>query len=68
MLNTSLINERKAAEILGLKVTTVRRWRFSGGGPRYIKVGAAVRYDVRDIEAFIDAGRRSSTSERGEPA
>lgn len=71
MENTSthrLVNERKAAERLGIKVCTIRRWHWSGDGPPFIKVGAAVRYDVVDLEAFIDAGRRTSTSDRGEAA
>ena len=58
-----LINEHEAAARLGLKVTTLRRWRWSGDGPAYHKIGAAVRYDPAEVERFIDAGRRTSTSD-----
>lgn len=59
----SLIKEDPAARILGVEVATLRRWRWSGGGPAFIKLGNAVRYDPRDLAAFIEAGRRRSTSE-----
>jgi Helix-turn-helix domain len=58
-----LLNETQAAHQLGLKVTTMRRWRWSGDGPTFIKIGAAVRYDPIDLQKFIEAGRRSSTSD-----
>ncbi len=59
------MKEHEAAARLGLKVATLRRWRWSGRGPPFIKIGAAVRYDPDDVEAFIEAGRRSSTSDLG---
>ena len=58
-----LITETHAANILGLKVATLRRWRWVGRGPQFIKVGEAVRYDPADIHQFIEAGRRRSTSD-----
>jgi hypothetical protein len=61
-----LVNEYGAAEILGLKVSTLRRWRWAGCGPEYVKLGASVRYDPRALAEFVDAGRRSSTSDRGD--
>ena len=70
ILNTSganttpnyLINEFEAAARLGLKVATLRRWRWAGRPPPFFKIGNAVRYAVEDIDAFIAAGRRTSTS------
>ena len=57
-----LFNEKDAAAILCVKVPTLRRWRWAGGGPRFLKIGGAVRYDLADLEAFIVASRRHSTS------
>lgn len=57
-----LINEHEAARRLGLKVSTLRRWRWQGIGPIFCRIGAAVRYDPRDLVDFIEAGRRTSTS------
>lgn len=57
-----LVNEHEAARRLGMKVSTLRRWRWQGIGPVFCRIGAAVRYDPRDLVAFIAAGRRASTS------
>jgi hypothetical protein len=61
-----LVDEHRAAEILGLKVSTLRRWRWAGSGPQFIKLGAAVRYDPQALSGFVEAGRRRSTSDRGD--
>jgi hypothetical protein len=63
-----LLNERQASDFLCLKVSTLRRWRWSGCGPEFVKIGAAVRYDPAVLRAFIAAGRRRSTSDTGEAA
>ncbi len=58
----ALVNEAGAAHVLSLSVKTLRRWRWAGKGPRFVKVGAAVRYDPAELATFIEAGRRTSTS------
>ncbi len=58
-----LLREQEAADILNFKVATLRRWRWAGKGPRYRKIGGAVRYSVEDLKSFIDSSVRSSTSE-----
>ncbi len=60
-----LLKEGEAAKILNLEVATLRRWRWSGRGPRFLKLGGAVRYELADIEAFIEASRKASTSDPG---
>jgi predicted DNA-binding transcriptional regulator AlpA len=47
------LNEFELSKLLGVKVATVRRWRQCQRGPRYIKVGAAVRYDLNDVRAWL---------------
>jgi predicted DNA-binding transcriptional regulator AlpA len=59
-----LLTEREASHRLGLSVRTLQKWRLLGQGPRYLKLGQAVRYDPGDLEAFVQAARRRSTSER----
>jgi hypothetical protein len=61
----SLVDETKAAQLLDLRVKTLRRWRWAGKGPRFIKLGSAVRYRLADLDEFIAAGQRSSTSDTG---
>jgi hypothetical protein len=48
-----MIDTKEAARRLGLKTQTLNRWRFSGDGPRYYKVGGAVRYSPADLADFI---------------
>ena len=51
-----------AAEYLGgVVIGTLAKWRHFGEGPAYVKVGSRVFYDRADLDAFIDAGRRTST-------
>jgi hypothetical protein len=61
----SLVDETKAAQLLDLTVKTLRRWRWAGKGPHFVKLGSAVRYRPADLDEFIGAGRRSSTSDTG---
>lgn len=61
----TLCNEHEAAELLGLSVKTLRRWRWAGCGPIYHKLGTAVRYSHVDLSEYVLAGRRASTSDRG---
>jgi hypothetical protein len=57
-----LVNERVAAELLGLSVRTMQKWRLQGVGPRFLKLGHAVRYDLTDLEEFVGERRCESTS------
>lgn len=61
-----LLNERDAAQLLGLSARTLQKWRLQGVGPRYLKLGHAVRYSLKDLKAFLDSGRRRSTSDPGD--
>lgn len=64
---TQLINEREAATLLGLSVKCLQGWRLRGGGPPFVKLGRAVRYEVPALEAFVQDAVRRSTSDSGVP-
>jgi predicted DNA-binding transcriptional regulator AlpA len=49
----TLLNEYDVARITGLSVASVRRWRLLRQGPKYLKIGAAVRYKPEDISAWL---------------
>lgn len=51
----TLLNEHDVARITGLSVASVRRWRLFRQGPKYLKIGAAVRYRIEDIRAWLDS-------------
>jgi predicted DNA-binding transcriptional regulator AlpA len=55
-----------AALYVGLTASTLEKMRLTGVGPRFVRLGArAVGYARDDLDAFVDAGRRSSTSDPG---
>ncbi len=56
---------REAAGYLRLQPSTLERWRSVGGGPPYQKFGGRVVYLRDDLDAFVNAGRRISTSDQG---
>jgi predicted DNA-binding transcriptional regulator AlpA len=55
-LNT-LLNEHDVARVTGLSIASVRRWRLLRRGPKYLKIGAAVRYKPKDISAWLECRR-----------
>jgi hypothetical protein len=51
-----LLNQGAAAEFLGLTPNTLMAWRSRKlPGPAYIKVGGRVKYDVRDLLAYLES-------------
>ena len=58
-----LFKEAETAKILGVKVGTLRYWRWKGFGPRFVKLGNLVRYDPRELEQFLADHTCKSTSE-----
>lgn len=57
-----LMNEHEAARSLSLAVPTLRKWRVHGGGPPFLKLNRAVRYDPSDLSAWLAARRFDSTT------
>ncbi len=51
----NLRNEHDVARLTGLSVASVRRWRLLRQGPKYLKIGAAVRYKAEDISAWLES-------------
>jgi excisionase family DNA binding protein len=45
------------AELLGVPVRTIYRWRWTGDGPRGFRVGRHVRYRAADIERWLEERR-----------
>lgn len=51
------LNEEQVADVTGVSLATLRRWRVLGTGPKFRKLGTGpkspVRYDPADLEAWI---------------
>ncbi len=56
-----ILRTPEAAEYVGLSPATLEKQRLIGEGPRFIRLGnRAVGYDVCDLDAWIEAQRRST--------
>lgn len=59
-----LLNEHDLARITGMSVATVRRWRLFRQGPKYLKLGSAVRYQPADVAAWLKARPTGGEAQR----
>jgi len=59
-----LYNEKETAKLLSMSVKTLQRYRYTGGGPIYIKLGKSVRYKESDIEKYVSERTRYITTEQ----
>ncbi len=51
-----LVAQEEVAERLGLSVRTVERWRVTGEGPAFVRIGPRrVAYQEEAIEAWLAA-------------
>ena len=66
-MSSNLLNTKQAAEYLGLSMAFLERDRWAGARIPFIKVGTrAVRYRLSDLEHYLTAQTRTSTSDQGD--
>ena len=65
MMKEPLLNTSQAAELVNLSRRTLEKLRCQGGGPRFIRLGASVRYETRDLVDWVAGCKRRSTSDPG---
>ena len=59
-----VLRTRDAATYLGVAASTLEKFRLTGGGPRFIRLGRrAVGYDVNDLIEWLEVRKVRSTSE-----
>ena len=60
----AILRPPEAAQYLGLSESTLAKQRLRGDGPRFVKLGSrAVGYSLQELDAYLVACTRSSTSE-----
>jgi hypothetical protein len=57
------VPQGSAARCCGVSPRTLEKWRVSGDGPPFYKVGKKVVYDVDELNAWMASRRRRNTSE-----
>ena len=62
--NAVLMTEGETADFLSLSNRTLQAWRVRGCGPKFVKVGRSVRYQVEDVQEFLKGNVRQSTSQK----
>ena len=53
---TRLIDIKECAELLGLSSNTLYSWVSQGKIP-YVKVGRSTKFDIKDIEKWIEGNK-----------
>jgi predicted DNA-binding transcriptional regulator AlpA len=59
-----LLHPPHVAKLLGVSESWLAKSRLNGTGPRFIKIGRAVRYAMSAVREFIKSRQRTSTSEQ----
>jgi excisionase family DNA binding protein len=59
----AILTTKEAAVYVRLGKPTLERFRISGEGPRYCKLGGAVRYRKADLDTWLESRLTNSTSE-----
>ena len=66
LVSNPLLTPAEASEQLGLTPGALAQLRYTGGGPRFIKLTArAVRYRQSDLDIWIAAKARTCTRDVG---
>jgi len=58
-----LLMPRETAKHLRTTERTLERWRLTGDGPPFVKIGASIRYPLNELEKWLADRLRRSTSE-----
>jgi hypothetical protein len=61
-MSETFLNQARLARRWQMSPRTLERWRWTGEGPAYFKIGGRVVYRLDDIEAFESSRRCESTS------
>jgi|GEM_PF-1896927 len=61
-LGEVLLTDRDLASATGIKRSTWQKWRVTGRGPLYLRIGSACRYRRSDVLRFLQESEQNSTS------
>lgn len=61
-MNTDVLTTAEAARYVRLSKPTLERFRLTGEGPLYAKLGGAVRYRRTELDQWLESRLLASTS------
>jgi predicted DNA-binding transcriptional regulator AlpA len=59
-----LLTSEDVSKITGISQETLAQWRSKKINLPYLKIGKLIRYDKRDVEAYLDACKVSVSHRR----
>ncbi|WP_293682787.1 helix-turn-helix domain-containing protein [uncultured Phenylobacterium sp.] len=62
-MDDELLDTEQVAKGWGFAEVTLRKWRMTGDGPRFMRLGRAIRYRRADLEDFLVRRAFSTTTE-----
>jgi predicted site-specific integrase-resolvase len=60
-MSVTHLNQVEMAARLKISPRTLERWRWTGEGPAFLKIGGRVIYRLEDVEAYENGRRCEST-------
>lgn len=57
------LRTKEAAAYVGLSKSTLEKLRVTGDGPEYAALGRVIVYQIQDLDEWISAHKRRSTSD-----
>lgn len=52
---SALLTETEVSHVLRVSLATLRKWRVDKRGPRFIKIGPLVRYQLEDLREWLSS-------------
>lgn len=65
-MNCEVLTTVEAARYVRLSKPTLERFRLTGEGPLYVKLGGAVRYQRAELDKWLESRQVASTSAASE--
>ncbi len=65
MQTRTCLNQTELAARWTISARTLERWRWTGEGPAFLKIGGRVVYRIEDVQAYEQSQQRRSTADRG---
>ena len=69
-MDRRLLNPEEVSTLTGIPTATLAQWRYRKTGIPYLRMGRLVRYDVADVESYLQRCRievrGQHTDKRGE--
>jgi len=63
-MDNIFLTQKRLSELIDVSERTLERWRVEGAGPAFVKAGRRVLYRPQDLDDWLLASRRQSTSSR----